>query len=718
MIAKIVKGRGFRGALEYVLSKGYIIDTNMAGRSARELAKEFGAVRRLRPSLKKAVFHASLSAAPGERLTDEQWREVGQIYLRKMGFADSPFVIIRHTDTGHEHAHIVASRIAFDGSVVSDSQDYRRQEAVVRDIERVFGLRQVAPSAEAMRRALTRGEIEVALRTGRPSARQQLQRLCDAAAKGCSSFTEYVERLEAVGVEVVPTVQMGGAKLSGLLYRLDGVTMKGSDLGRGYTAAGIQKRGIVYEQNRDLATVERCRSREARRALGEPDREPEAGQAPERGGFGRDAGAAGPGYGGADRRGAADAGRDRPQEQGAWRDVQAAAIGSREELQGRGGDSAESCRESEPSRAEDEAAALPPSGGHGLDHGPGYCGARERILALASPAQGAGAEPAGRASRGGAPEARRDRSLEAVRRQIAAMGVPRFEVGIRDAKTGKMMNREWGRAEIERAVPWLKRMNAMGNDVYIRPAGEHGLVLLDDLKPQALERMKAEGFAPAATIETSPGNFQAWVKLSDKPLSADVRRAAARWLAKRYGGDLNSADSRHYGRLAGFTNRKPQYARGNLQPYVLAHDCPGTVASAAPAYLERIEQHLAAAKQAQQQKRPEALQVAKPNPGGGSYDPARTYQRLMQLYGPEVDISRLDWKIAVDMARLGHPVQTIEKAIREHSPKIEARKAGHVDDYIRRTVQKAWQKVWGSSDVQDWQEQEPLQSDSPDSPGM
>ena len=192
----------------------------------------------------------------------------------------------------------------------------------------------------------------------------------------------------------------------------------------------------------------------------------------------------------------------------------------------------------------------------------------------------------------------------------------RFEVGIRDAKTGQMMNREWSREELERAVPWLKRMNARGNDVYIRPAGEHGLVLVDDLKPQALERMKAEGFAPAATIETSPGNYQAWVKLSDKPLSADVRRIAARGLAKQYGGDPNSADSRHYGRLAGFTNQKPQHARDGRQPYVLAHDCPGKAARAAPAYLERIEQHLdRAAAQQEREKRLAALETAKPGSG-------------------------------------------------------------------------------------------------------
>lgn len=75
-------------------------------------------------------------------------------------------------------------------------------------------------------------------------------------------------------------------------------------------------------------------------------------------------------------------------------------------------------------------------------------------------------------------------------------------------------------------------MNAKGNDVYIRPGGKHGLVLIDDLKSQALVRMKAEGWSPAAILETSPGNYQAWVKLSDKPLSEQERRLATRGLAK------------------------------------------------------------------------------------------------------------------------------------------------------------------------------------------
>jgi hypothetical protein len=66
MIAKAVKGRGFRGALACDLNKeqGRVIDTNMSGTTPRELAKEFGEVRSLRPKVGKAVLHVSLSAAP------------------------------------------------------------------------------------------------------------------------------------------------------------------------------------------------------------------------------------------------------------------------------------------------------------------------------------------------------------------------------------------------------------------------------------------------------------------------------------------------------------------------------------------------------------------------------------------------------------------------------------------------------------------------------
>lgn len=72
-----------------------------------------------------------------------------------------------------------------------------------------------------------------------------------------------------------------------------------------------------------------------------------------------------------------------------------------------------------------------------------------------------------------------------------------------------------------------------------------------------------------------------------------------------------------YGRLAGFTNQKPPHTRDDgRQPYVLAHDCPGQVATAAPAYLERLKQALdKAAVQAHRQERPAPRGRERDGPG-------------------------------------------------------------------------------------------------------
>jgi len=711
MIAKLTKGRGFRGALQYDLNeeKGRILDTNMAGRNPKELAAEFGTIRQLRPTLGKAVLHVSIAAAPGEHLTDEQWASIGQRYLQGMGFTENQYVITRHTDTEHEHIHILANRITYSGEVVSDSQDYRRQESLMRDIERDYGLTAVESSRAAKRRAPTKGEIEQGIRTGQPSTRQQLQQLCDAAAKGCASYTDYQARLEAVGVSLVPVVQLGGAKLSGISYRLDGVTMKGSDLGKGYTASGIQKQGITYEQDRDLAAVRRSIEREARSAFGEPDRRGEASQTEQRRGVGGEVGAVGASDGRVDGRDTADAGRNRAAEPETGRTVPRAVEGIDAGLHGGSQPSATSRRQPGQGRAADGVAALR----HSDSGRAAFSGASDRILALSEAANRD--KPFGREGRSGLSQARIDRSLEAVQKQITALGVSRFEVGIRDAKTGQMMNREGSAAEVVQLLPWLKRMNARGNDIYIRPAGEHGLVLVDDLKPEKLTQMKTEGWKPAATIETSPDNYQAWVKLSDSPVSAEVRHLIAQWLAKRYEGDRNSADSRHYGRLAGFTNRKPKHERDGKQPYVLAHECIDKPAIKAADALARADEHLdKASASKERQRRLKAIGEVAQLGRSGQSDPVRVYQsqaqRLMQRYGAQADYSRMDWMIACDMAQSGRfSLQDIERGIREGSPNIESRKSGHMEDYARRTVARAWEVPEVKASRQAQQEKQTIQ---------
>jgi hypothetical protein len=125
------------------------------------------------------------------------------------------------------------------------------------------------------------------------------------------------------------------------------------------------------------------------------------------------------------------------------------------------------------------------------------------------------------------------------------MRAEQFEVGILHAPTGKMLIRSWDTAEVVKAVPWLKRQNARGHDIYIRPEGSQGIVLVDDLTAAARVRMRADGYAPAVIVETSPHNFQAWVRVAAEPIPPAVATEVGRELATRYGADMNSANFRH-----------------------------------------------------------------------------------------------------------------------------------------------------------------------------
>ncbi len=175
-----------------------------------------------------------------------------------------------------------------------------------------------------------------------------------------------------------------------------------------------------------------------------------------------------------------------------------------------------------------------------------------------------------------------------VRVQLRAMGCERFELGVRRDAGEMILREEQGAIDIEKAIKWLRHENAKGAHIYIRPAGFHALSLIDDLSAEAIERMKAEGFEPAVVVETSPNNFQAWLN-HGQVLDAAASTRAAKQLVERFGGDPSSADWRHFGRLAGFTNPKPERRLpSGLRPFARLRSATGRVYSKAAEFVAAI----------------------------------------------------------------------------------------------------------------------------------
>src|SRR4051794_13384319 len=188
-----------------------------------------------------------------------------------------------------------------------------------------------------------------------------------------------------------------------------------------------------------------------------------------------------------------------------------------------------------------------------------------------------------------------NRTRIAVERQIAAMGADVFEVGLfkprlpgDGSNEPEMLPRVWDRETFLRSVGWLAFQNTRGRNIYVRPKGEHHLSLVDDLTADAIQRMKTDGFAPAVVVETSPGNFQAWLN-HGQVLPKQLSTLAARTLAEQYGGDKGAADWRHFGRLAGATNRKPKYCGADGRyPFVRLIAASGEPYAARETFLKRL----------------------------------------------------------------------------------------------------------------------------------
>jgi hypothetical protein len=276
----------------------------------------------------------------------------------------------------------------------------------------------------------------------------------------------------------------------------------------------------------------------------------------------------------------------------------------------------------------------------------------------------------------------------AVRAQIAAMGAEVFELGLFKPDTAEpgsgppMLPRTWDAAGLMRSITWLRLQNSQGRNIYIRPQGEHNLSLVDDLKSEAVEQMKRTGFQPTAVIETSPGNYQAWLKHPER-LPKDLGTAAARALAREFGGDLGAADWRHFGRLAGFTNRKPSRCGADgLYPFVRVVEATGSTYPAAERFLATVKRQLDEANRVRAERAAAGFCAPSQNSALKTIDDFRNNPAYCG------DETRVD--LAYAIYALGHGVSDAEirNALgrRDLSHKGNQRRQ---QEYIERTVNKA-----------------------------
>lgn len=151
MVAKITTGKDVYGALAYNQQKvdrnaGKVLSTHILREPADGLfnvAQTAEDLLRWMPQhyrTEKPVVHISLNPDPEDRLTDEQFAEIAEKYMERMGWGEQPYIVFKHTDIDRRHIHIVSVQVGPDGRKIKDSRRNERSVAVTEELEREYGL--------------------------------------------------------------------------------------------------------------------------------------------------------------------------------------------------------------------------------------------------------------------------------------------------------------------------------------------------------------------------------------------------------------------------------------------------------------------------------------------------------------------------------------------------------------------------------------------------
>ena len=145
MIARILYRENVHGVMNYVLQKtnAEILGFQNTSPLIEESPEYFkGYLHSIgsRHETKKRYAHFTINLPHGEYLSNNDFYRLAEEYMQQMGYADQPFVVVRHDDTKHEHIHIVTTTVKEDNTLVNLSHDYTRNIATQKYLEKKFGL--------------------------------------------------------------------------------------------------------------------------------------------------------------------------------------------------------------------------------------------------------------------------------------------------------------------------------------------------------------------------------------------------------------------------------------------------------------------------------------------------------------------------------------------------------------------------------------------------
>ena len=265
MISRTTIGRSFGGVVRYQFEgrkeqpsdkqAEVLVAVGVRADSATHMSADFNRGRQLNPNLGQAVWHTSLSFNPDDaaKLDSIKMLAIAEGYVQKMGLDKTQYAIIRHHDQpDNQHLHIIANRVANDGQTIKDGHNFYHSKQALKELIQEHGLtppkglRSEKQHPEKLQGAeLTKYELKQALHQALTTATDRPALLATLQAQKISA-REFANK---------------AGEVTGISFEKDGTVFKGSQLGRGYSLAGITQQLALNQAAQQAAQEQAARQR-------------------------------------------------------------------------------------------------------------------------------------------------------------------------------------------------------------------------------------------------------------------------------------------------------------------------------------------------------------------------------------------------------------------------------------------------------------------------
>jgi hypothetical protein len=237
MIARIFEpGGSFGRTCQYVaedLTRAQVLwQEGVRGHDYRLAARDFELVAALRDTISKPVFHAVLTFHGDENLDSGQKVGLALKYLDGVGMVNTQRLIAEHYDARHQHLHLVANRINYDGEPIHNFPEVLRSRDTVERLVREHGLVPVA--AKDLRQ--TNFDALDASDTRKYVVYRSIKELLPQV----KDLDGLAERLRSEGIEMRYRHDESGQRV-GVSFLYQNEAFRGSEIDKGLSLRGLER---------------------------------------------------------------------------------------------------------------------------------------------------------------------------------------------------------------------------------------------------------------------------------------------------------------------------------------------------------------------------------------------------------------------------------------------------------------------------------------------